>query len=76
MRLAAAVAGFADALRGGTRTDGWGWQAIAETAQASRSQDRGGEGERAELFDLIETARRLIAGQPGQTAAGEAAISK
>lgn len=64
MRLAAAVAGFADALRGGTRTDGWGWQAIADTVRAQRGADRGGQ--RAELLGLIETARKLIAVQPAQ----------
>lgn len=74
MRLASAVAGFADALRGGTRTDGWGWQSIAAAARASRSEDRGGE--RAELLGLIETARQLIAGRSGRAAIGEAAISK
>ncbi len=74
LRLAAAVAGFADALRGGTRTDGWGWQAIADTARASRGQDR--RGERAELLGLIETARQLIAGQSGQLGLNEPAISQ
>ena len=74
MRLAAAVAGFADALRGGTRTDGWGWQAIAETARASRNHDRGGE--RAELLDLIETAQRLLDAQPDHPAIGDATLSK
>lgn len=74
MRLASAVAGFADALRGGTRTDSWGWQSTAEAARASRGEDRGGE--RAELLGLIETARQLIAGRSGRAAIGEAAISK
>ena len=74
MRLAAAVAGFADALRGGARTDGWGWQGIVETARASRGRDRGGE--RAELVGLIETARRLIDVAPAPPAIGDAAISR
>ncbi|MHB8912000.1 MAG: vWA domain-containing protein [Lysobacter sp.] len=73
IRLAAAVAGFADALRGGSRTDGWGWQAIADTARASRGADRGGE--RAELLRLIDTARRLVEAQPDQPAIGAAALS-
>ena len=74
MRLAATVAGFADALRGGARTDGWGWQAIADAARASRGQDRGGE--RAELLRLIETARQLVDPQPAQTGVAGAALSR
>ncbi|MGH8076055.1 MAG: vWA domain-containing protein [Lysobacter sp.] len=71
LRLAAAVAGFADALRGGARTDGWGWQAIANSVRAHRGPDRGGE--RAELLGLIEAARKVIAGQP---AVGEQVVSE
>ena len=74
MRLAAAVAGFADALRGGTRTDGWGWQAIKDAARAGLGHDRSGE--RAELLGLIDTARRLVYAQPTQPAIADAALSK
>jgi Ca-activated chloride channel family protein len=78
MHLAAAVAGFADALRGGKRTDGWGWQAIAQAARAGRREDGGEDhgGERAELLGLIETARQLTAGHPGTPAIGEPAVSR
>lgn len=74
MRLAAAVAGFADALRGGARTDGWGWQAIADSVRANRGDDRGGE--RAELLGLIEIARRLVEAGPDQTAIAEEPLSR
>ncbi len=73
LRLAATVAAFADALRGGTGSDGWGWVAIAASARASRGQDPGGE--RTELLQLINTARRLVE-PPSTPPAVAAAISR
>ena len=70
LRFAAAVVGFADALRGGARTDGWGWRAIGNAAAGARGGDR--HGERAELIGLIEMARQLVAAP----AAGEVAVSE
>jgi Ca-activated chloride channel family protein len=55
MRFAAAVAAYADALRGGTRMEGWTWNDIAAAAGASRGRDQWGE--RAELLRLIQAAR-------------------
>lgn len=66
MRFAAAVAAFADALRGGSRSDGWGWDRIEATARASKLDDRWGQ--RRELLQLIERARRQIAGDTPSTA--------
>ena len=67
LRFASAVAGFADALRGGTRMDGWGWDAIAGAARASQGTDRWGQ--RAEFLQLVASARRqLDAADPGRTA--------
>lgn len=56
MKLAATVAGFADALRGGTRTDGWGWEGILASA---RTGDRGQRLAPREFIELVEQARML-----------------
>ena len=62
LRFAAAVAGFADALRGGTRTDGWDWDGILASARAAGGQV---DPRRAEFVELVEQARALIgAGDP------------
>ena len=60
LRLAASVAGFADALRGGTHLEQWSWEQIASAAHGARGDDR--DGQRAELLRLIQTARTLTAG--------------
>ena len=60
LRFAATVAGFADAVRGGTAFDGWGWDAIEREARAAAKGDR--KGERAEFAGLVEQARRQIRG--------------
>lgn len=60
LRLAASVAGFADALRGGTHLEQWSWEQIAPAAHGARGDDR--DGQRAELLRLIQTARTLTAG--------------
>lgn len=61
LRFASAVAGFADALRGGARMDGWSWAAMERTARQARGQDT--EGERAQLVQLMEAARVQIEGE-------------
>lgn len=65
LRFAATVAGFADALRGGTAFDGWGWDAIAREARAAAQGDQ--KGERAEFVGLVGQARRQI-GNDAETA--------
>ena len=60
LRFASAVAGFADALRGGERMDGWGWDAMIATARNARGDDP--RGERAELVQLMDAARQQSAG--------------
>ncbi|WP_396615231.1 von Willebrand factor type A domain-containing protein [Lysobacter soli] len=56
LRFASAVAGFADALRGGERMDGWGWDAMISAARNARGDDP--RGERAELIQLLDAARQ------------------
>lgn len=65
LRFAAAVAAFADALRGGTHLEGWNWNEIA--AAAGTGNDRWGL--RAELRELIAKARQTT------TADGDAAVT-
>ncbi len=60
LRFASAVAGFADALRGGERMDGWSWEAIIASARAARGDDP--RGERAEMIQLMDAARQTSAG--------------
>lgn len=62
LRFAAAVAGFADMLRGGTRTDGWGWEGVLATARAADGVPQAGL--RREFVELVELARDLV--EPGQ----------
>lgn len=65
LRFAATVAGFADALRGGTAFDGWGWDAIEREARTAAQGDR--KGERAEFAALVGQARRQIRGEAETT---------
>ena len=58
LRFAAAVAAYADALRGGTRMDGWSWDDIAAAVGAARGRDPWGE--RAELLRLVHAARAAV----------------
>lgn len=67
LRLAAAVAAYADALRGGTQMDGWDWGDIAAAARASQGQDRWGQ--RAEFVGLVDQARS-ITGDAGRQRVG------
>ena len=60
LRFAAAVAAFADSLRGGTHLGAFNLDRIANLARTSRGSD--GDGYRAEFVQLVETARRLKAG--------------
>ncbi len=62
LRFASAVAGFADALRGGNRMDGWSWDAIKSTARGAKGEDRNGD--RAEFVTLVEAARGQIEDDP------------
>ncbi|MBB1088999.1 VWA domain-containing protein [Lysobacter sp. SG-8] len=70
LRFAASVAGFADLLRGGSRFDGWDWQAVLATARGARGEDP--RGERAAFVGLVETAGTLVPPASG----GHAAISE
>ena len=55
MRFAAAVAAYADALRGGTQMAGWRWDDIADAARKAQGADRWGQ--RAEFLQLLQAAR-------------------
>ncbi len=55
LRFAAAVAAYADALRGGTRMEGWNWNDIANAVGETRGRDPWGE--RNELLQLVRAAR-------------------
>ena len=57
MRFAAAVAAYADALRGGTQMDGWDWGQIAAAARGAQGSDRWHQ--RGEFVQLVEQARGL-----------------
>ena len=57
LRLAAGVAGFADALRGGTHLEQWNWNAIEATVRGARGADP--DGQRTELLRLVQMARSL-----------------
>lgn len=58
LRFASAVAGFADALRGGERMPGWNWDQIEATARAARGEDA--EGERAQFIQLLRVGMAMI----------------
>jgi len=60
LRFAAAVAAYADKLRGGTHLDGFGWDAIDRLARGTGGVDRWGY--RAEFEQLVERARALDEG--------------
>ena len=66
LRFAAAVAAFADALRGGTHLESWNWNEIAAAA-GSTGDDHWGL--RAELRELIDKARQTT------TTDGDAAVT-
>ncbi len=58
LRFASAVAGFADALRGGERMPGWSWEQILSTARDARGEDP--EGERAQFIQLLRAGQALV----------------
>lgn len=62
LQFAAAVAAFADALRGGKHLGEWTLDDVAQLAQRSRGQDA--DGYRGEFVALVEQARAL---QPSGT---------
>lgn len=61
LRFAAAVAAFADTLRGGTHLGAFDLERIAALARGARGPDS--DGYRAEFLKLVATARRLKDGQ-------------
>lgn len=61
LRFAAAVAAYADLLRGGTHIDGWDWSQVADAARAATGEDRSGD--RHEFVELLAAAQRLAAPQ-------------
>ncbi|MGO4220821.1 von Willebrand factor type A domain-containing protein [Lysobacter sp. TAF61] len=67
LRFASAVAGFADALRGGSRMDGWSLDDMIRTATAAKGRDPNGE--RTELLELMKLAQAQI-GSENQTRIG------
>lgn len=60
LRFAAAVAGFADLLRGGTNIQGWDATRLRNLAETAVGADD--EGDRAEFLALTERADRLLQG--------------
>ena len=64
LRFAAAVAAYADALRGGTHLGNWDWDDIAAAARGAR--DSGVSQQRVEFVQLVERARALTSGESRQ----------
>jgi len=69
LRYAAAVAAFADALRGGKYLDGFGYERIARLANGARGNDV--DGHRAGFVQLVRLAEGLAT--PGQSTRDTAA---
>ena len=63
LRFAAAVAAYADLLRGGTNVEGWDWDDVAAGARGALGEDRWGL--RREFLGLVESARQVTAGDGG-----------
>jgi len=64
IRFASAVAAYADALRGGTHLEQWKWEDIAKAARRAIGSDPWRE--RAEFIELVDSARRMTAGDQPQ----------
>lgn len=64
MRFASAVAAYADALRGGKHLEQWTWEDIARAARQATGNDPWRQ--RAEFIELVDSARRLTAGDAPQ----------
>ncbi|WP_082112803.1 vWA domain-containing protein [Pseudoxanthomonas suwonensis] len=71
LHFAAAVAGYADLLRGGTNVEGWTWDDVATSARGAVGEDRWGL--RREFVDLVESARQITAADSTGAAAAIAA---
>lgn len=62
LQWAAAVAGFADQLRGGERMPAWNWDKVIQAAQGARGADANGE--RAQAVQLMRLAQGLTQAAP------------
>jgi Ca-activated chloride channel family protein len=69
LRFAAAVAAYADALRGGTHLGNWNWGDIARGARSASGDDP--TGERAEFAALVDAARSISEGNATPSVAGQ-----
>lgn len=58
LQWAAAIAGFADQLRGGERMPSWNWDKVIATAQGARGTDPNGD--RAAAVQLMKLAQGLV----------------
>ena len=61
LRWSAAVAAYADLLRGGTHVGSFGWDEVQRLASTARGEDRWGH--RAEFLQLIDRARSITRGE-------------
>lgn len=64
LRFAAAVAAYADLLRGGRNTNGYTWDQVEALARGARGEDPWGY--RGEFLQLVAQARSLSGNQPAQ----------
>ena len=62
LRWSAAVAAYADLLRGGTHVGNFGWNEVRALAASARGDDRWGY--RTEFLELVDRARAVTGGQP------------
>ncbi len=69
LRFAAAVAGYADLLRGGRYVDQWTWDDVAATARGALGEDRFGL--RHEFLRLVDVARDVTTPQTGNGGSAE-----
>lgn len=68
LRFAAAVAGFADLLRGGTNIEGWDAMRLRNLAASGLGADANGD--RTEFLELTRRADRLLQGGGGELHVG------
>jgi Ca-activated chloride channel family protein len=62
LRWAAAVAGYADLLRGGSHVGDFGWNGVRALAEGARGNDP--DGHRAQFLALVDRARVLVDADP------------
>ena len=62
LRWSAAVAAYADLLRGGSHIGGFGWSNVRALAAGAIGEDRWGY--RAEFLDLVDKARAVTGDKP------------